>query len=220
MTAMFFHYFALNTGKSITARMSNQSWPFELITKCESISVQDQLRKYRPHSDFLILKSKLPRLLVEVNSNTKTDRPEDLVRMLVTGAAVVRFANKFVDRFMANKNFVLCAMYIWDSGKVTRYSLFQDSYGPEVRCHEANHYLDDSVGRAYFARQLYNLHHMLESEEETGDGEKVDELIIRLNQHDKNHPMMSFYGDNTKDTSGARGNVVKLTSAQMEVLEA
>ena len=152
MTAMFFHYFALNTGKSITARMyaltclhplaiiyrrpyrSNQSWPSELITKCENISVQDQLRKYRPHSDFLILKSKLPRLLVEVNSNPKTDRPEDLVRMLVTGAAVVRFANKFVDRFMANKNFVLCAMYIWDSGKVTRYSLFQDSYGPEVRC--------------------------------------------------------------------------------------
>ena len=64
--------------------------------------------------------------------------------------------------------------------------------------------MDDSVGRAYFARQLYNLHHMLESEEETGDGEKVDELIIRLNQHDKNHPMMSFYDDNTKDTSGSK----------------
>ena len=45
---------------------------------------------------------------------------------------------------------------------------------------------------------------MLESEEETGDGEKVDELIIRLNQHDKNHPMMSFYGDNTKDTLGSK----------------
>jgi hypothetical protein len=33
---------------------------------------------------------------------------------------------------MADKNFVLCAMYIWDTGKVTRYPLFPDSYNPEV----------------------------------------------------------------------------------------
>jgi len=46
--------------------------------------------------------------------------------MLLTGAAVVRFANKFLDTFKKKKDFVLFAMYIWDSGKVTRYTLFQE----------------------------------------------------------------------------------------------
>ena len=52
--------------------------------------------------------------------------PEDLIRMLLTGAAVVRFANGFLDTFMKNKDFVLFAMYIWSNGKVTRFSLFQE----------------------------------------------------------------------------------------------
>jgi hypothetical protein len=45
--------------------------------------------------------------------------------MLLMGAAVVRFANTFLDKFMEAKDFVLFAMYIWDDGRVTRYSLFQ-----------------------------------------------------------------------------------------------
>jgi hypothetical protein len=45
--------------------------------------------------------------------------------MLLCGAFVVRMANMFLDRFMKEKNFVLFAMYIWEDGKVTRYSLFQ-----------------------------------------------------------------------------------------------
>jgi len=49
---------------------------------------------------------------VEVNSGTKRDCPEDLVQMLLSGAAIVRFANKFLDRFKADKNFVLFAIYI------------------------------------------------------------------------------------------------------------
>jgi hypothetical protein len=69
---------------------------------------------------------------VEVNSKPKKDRPEDLVRMLLTGAAIVRFANGFLDRFMATKNFVLCAISVWDSGEVSRYSLYQELNSPEV----------------------------------------------------------------------------------------
>ena len=103
-----------------------------IITKCETVCAEDQLRKFQPRSDFHLSKSDLPRLLVEVNSKPMTEWPADLVRMLVTGAAVVRFANGFLDRFMMDKNFVLCAMYIWGNGKVTRYSLFQDPYNPEV----------------------------------------------------------------------------------------
>ena len=111
-----------------------QPWPFHLIIKCEAIQdKKEQLRKFTPRSDLLVSKSNLPRLIVEVNSKPKTDWPEDLVRMLVTGAAIVRFANKFLDTFMANRDFVLFAIYIWDNGKATRYLLFQEGpNNPEV----------------------------------------------------------------------------------------
>lgn len=69
---------------------------------------------------------------MEVNSGPKKEWPEDLVRMLLSGAAVVRFANKFLDRFKAAKNFVLFAIYIWDDGKVNWYSLFQEWNGTKV----------------------------------------------------------------------------------------
>jgi hypothetical protein len=73
--------------------------------------VYEQLRQYQPRSDLLVLKPNLPRLLVEVNSKPQKEWPEDLVRMLLLGGAIVRFANKFVDRFMEKKNFVLFAIY-------------------------------------------------------------------------------------------------------------
>jgi hypothetical protein len=109
-----------------------QPWPFDLIMKCDHEDEKEQLRKYRPRSDLLVFKSNIPRLLVEVNSKPGTHRPEDLVRMLLTGAAIVRFANGFLDRFKATKNFVLCAIYVWENGRVTRYSLFQELNNPAV----------------------------------------------------------------------------------------
>lgn len=45
--------------------------------------------------------------------------------MLLCGASVVRFANKFLDKFMEAKDFVLFAMYIWEDGGATRYLLYQ-----------------------------------------------------------------------------------------------
>jgi hypothetical protein len=45
--------------------------------------------------------------------------------MLTTGAFIVRFANKFVRAFRQEKNFVLCAIFIWENGKAARYTLFQ-----------------------------------------------------------------------------------------------
>ena len=152
MNTVFFHCFALQRGTITTVLTyalaylpsliaiyrrlyrSNLSWPFHLITKSEYIPVNEQLRKYRPRSDLLVLQSGLPRLLVEVNTPINDNiLPEALVGMLLMGAAVVRFANKFLDAFMKNKNFVLCAIYIWDGGRVTRDSLFQEPNNPEVR---------------------------------------------------------------------------------------
>jgi hypothetical protein len=110
---------------------SNQSWPFDLIMRCEDEN--KRLRKFRPRNSLLVSKSSLPRLLVEVNSKPREDdRPEDLVQILLTGAAIVRFANGFLGRFMVANNFVLFVMYISDHGKVSRFSLFQEPNRPEV----------------------------------------------------------------------------------------
>jgi hypothetical protein len=112
----------------------NQQWPFHVITKCEAIpDEKERFRKFKPRSDLLVSKSNLPRLLVEVNSKPRQNWPEDLVQMLLTGAAVVRLANRFLDRrFMAAKNFVLCAIYVWDAGEVSRYLLSEELYNPVV----------------------------------------------------------------------------------------
>ena len=133
MDGMFFQAFATNRGGTTAvltyalARLplattyrrlyrSDQSWPLNVIAECTDIQpVNEQLRQYRPRSDLLIIKSNFPRLLVEVNSTPKTQRsllPEDLIRILVLGAAIVRFANKFLDGFKTNRNFVLFAIYI------------------------------------------------------------------------------------------------------------
>ena len=81
-------------------------------------------RKYKPRPGFLISHSSLPRLLVEVNSTSVNFWPEDLIRMFTTGAFIVRFANRFLKAF-EKKNFVLCAIFIWDNGRASRYTLFQ-----------------------------------------------------------------------------------------------
>ena len=50
------------------------------------------------------------------------------------GAAVVRFANNFLKAFKKEKNFVLCALFIYDEGSATRYTLFQTQNEHVVCC--------------------------------------------------------------------------------------
>ena len=150
MHGMVFQYFTLEADKAITVQTytliylpllimiyrclyrSNQPWPFSSITKCETIPVNAQFRTYQPRSDLLIMKSSLPRLLIEVNSKPQTKYPEDLIRMLLAGASTVRFANAFLDTFKEEKDFVLFAIYVWDNGRVTRFTLFQEQGKSEV----------------------------------------------------------------------------------------
>ncbi|KAH9963827.1 hypothetical protein BC827DRAFT_93003 [Russula dissimulans] len=109
--------------------LQNESWPISIVVKCEGVKQNEvsnqELRKYCPRSDFLISNSSLPRLLVEANSTSETSWPADLIRMLTTGAFIVRFANNFVSPFCQEKSFVLCAIFIWDNGDATRYTLYQ-----------------------------------------------------------------------------------------------
>jgi hypothetical protein len=54
-------------------------------------------------------------------------------------------------------------------------------------------WLDTSVGRVNFVQQLYNLRHVLDRDEETGDTKaKVRLLQNRIDQHGKEYPMCRF----------------------------
>jgi hypothetical protein len=53
--------------------------------------------------------------------------------MLLAGAAVVRFANGFLESFQA-KDFVLVAIMFWDYDRATRYTLFQQENHKAVCC--------------------------------------------------------------------------------------
>jgi hypothetical protein len=50
----------------------------------------------------------------------------DLIRMMLQGASVVRFANSKLDAYKEKKNFVFVAIYIDSSRKADRYLLYQD----------------------------------------------------------------------------------------------
>jgi hypothetical protein len=93
-----------------------------------------EFRKYKPRSDYLISISSLPRLLVEVNSTQAASSPTDEIRMLTTGAYIVRLANSVVPAFKQEKNFVLCAIFVWDNGEASRYVLFQQIDDDRVCC--------------------------------------------------------------------------------------
>ena len=72
------------------------------------------------------MKFTLPRLAVEVNSNPRNKDTVDFYRLMLQGASVVRFANKKLDAFKHQKNFVFVAVYISITGQVQRYLLYQN----------------------------------------------------------------------------------------------
>lgn len=103
--------------------------------KKESMPGGSEIRLYSPKSDFCLSYLNLPRVLVEVNSTAVPAfgrTPPDLVRMLLCGASVVRFANGFMDPFRQHKNFVLAAIYIPQSGVVSWRTLYQNRNQTEV----------------------------------------------------------------------------------------
>ena len=69
------------------------------------IQVEKTSFTYKPRSDFLVLKHHLPRMAVEVNSHPPGSEPSDLYRLMLQGACLVRFANKFLDPYKEKKIF-------------------------------------------------------------------------------------------------------------------
>lgn len=104
---------------------SSKPWPFSLVIFCER-SDTSKYRKYKPKNNYVLMKPGFPRYLVEVQScNRGDDWPKDLVRMLLQGSSIVRFANTLLDAFKYKKNFVLVCTYFWYDWDVSRYLLFQ-----------------------------------------------------------------------------------------------
>jgi len=133
--------------------------------------------------------------------------------MLLQGAAVVRFANRFLNEFKDKQDFVLVAMFIEDDGKVVSYSLFErpndtanrNLINPHKRCFDMNK-LD---GRIRIARQLYNILHF--SERDSDDTKvKIAELKkvcsgIARSFHTKD-PTMKSNNHTRTHTSASDGN--------------
>jgi len=124
--------------------------------------------------------------------------------MLLTGAAIVRFANTFLDAFKA-KDFVLITIFIWDDGKATRYALFQEQNDRTVYYKERTFSLNDPVGRVEFARQFYNLY-MLGDEEAENTKEKVEQFKDCILLYQEEFGPKSFHTDtDDNDNTQAKG---------------
>ncbi len=97
-------------------------WPFKIIVVVES---EKKRYRYTPRSDFHVSVNGLIYLLVEVQSDKdQTDR----YRMLLQAACVARLG-----RLLHDNPFIVVALYIENSGRVTRYFVFQrDGTDPMV----------------------------------------------------------------------------------------
>jgi hypothetical protein len=51
--------------------------------------------------------------------------------MLLSGVFIVRFSNQFLDEFRTNKQFVLVAIFVQQTGRATRYLLYQLENNPD-----------------------------------------------------------------------------------------
>ncbi|KAI0254087.1 hypothetical protein BJV78DRAFT_1280483 [Lactifluus subvellereus] len=103
--------------------------------------------------------------------------------MLFQGGAIVRSANTFLDAFK-ERDFVLKQneQAVYYQGKVF--------------------WLNASVGRVEFARQLYNFLHVPGGDKEVKDTRaKIGQFKDKILKHNKEFPMKSFY---TKDTQGTK----------------
>ncbi|KAL0945080.1 hypothetical protein HGRIS_001024 [Hohenbuehelia grisea] len=184
----------LPVSDSVTLKFGMSSWPFELMTR-KADDASKELRSYRPKSDFLLSKSQLPRLMIEVNSTSSNDLwPADLIRMLLSGAAIVRFANGFLDAFKQERDFVLITIYIRENGAVDWYTLFQIRNESRVHYSLEKLTLDTAPGRAGFMLRLYNLVHMLcKTDEDTDTKTTISKLVEAFVNYRAEYGMKSFH---------------------------
>ncbi|KAH9047384.1 hypothetical protein EDB84DRAFT_483455 [Lactarius hengduanensis] len=174
----------------LSAELHQESWPFSLV-----IEVGQVYHTYKPKSDFLVLKSGLPRMAVEVDSNLP-DRPGvDHHRPMLQGASVVRFANTTLDTYKIAKNFVFVAIYINGDGHADRYVLYQRKGSDKVYRDLRTFVFADRGDRIGFALELYNFCSALADESDNGDtGTEVKKLATSVERFSKEHDLPTFTG--------------------------
>ncbi|KAK2463965.1 hypothetical protein APHAL10511_004016 [Amanita phalloides] len=142
--------------RKISVKVGEIPWPFVIIVQDN----QNRCYSYRPKNDFAAFSSSVPVFLVEINSFPRSQPSQDCFRMLLQAATVIRFANKFLDEYKTNKNFILVAAYVDDDGIASRYILFQDKEsnpdGTEVYYKKKDFDFKQTVDRILFAREMYN----------------------------------------------------------------
>lgn len=199
-------------------------WPFSLI-----IQVGNEHCTYAPKSDFLVTKDLLPRLLVEVNSESQRIAPPDCNCMLAQGAFIVRYANSFISDYSGDKNFTLVAVFFRRDGVAERYVLFQrssqlapltsanqvfvnvlrikhvltESY--EVYHNMKRFTLTDRIERLQFALELYNLASALrhEATDNMTNGALL-QLLNAIDDYKKGHNLKTFRSTNETKGKGKR----------------
>ena len=77
-------------------------------------------------------KCRLPRIVVEVNSNPPGGEAVDHHRLIIQGASVVRFANSFLDAYKAEKDFIFVAIFFTGTAEAVRYLLYQKKESVKV----------------------------------------------------------------------------------------
>lgn len=90
---------------------------------------------YRPRSDFLILKSDLPRVAVKTGSNSPGRAAMDHQCLMLQGASIIRFANTYLEAYKEKRDFVFVAIFISDVGQADRYLIYQTKCSDTVCTH-------------------------------------------------------------------------------------
>jgi len=98
----------------VTFCCSRGDWPFKLIVDAK---LDNREYHYTPRSDFHVSVDQMVYLMVEIQSDRNQG---DRYRMLMQAACAARLGRRF---YM--EPFIVVALYVENSGSVTRYFVFQ-----------------------------------------------------------------------------------------------
>ncbi|RXW11982.1 hypothetical protein EST38_g13872 [Candolleomyces aberdarensis] len=149
-TVFFPFAFGLRERPNFSFNLSQYSWPFNFF-----IQADQNLYSYRPKSDFTFAQGRLFRFIAEVQSQPSK---EDKIRMLLQAACIVKFANKFLEKYKETRGFLLVTAYINKSGVVEQSIVYQDEQDGKVKYTNPQTFnLNARDDRLKFLRVLYNL---------------------------------------------------------------
>ncbi|KAH8930689.1 hypothetical protein BT69DRAFT_1345130 [Atractiella rhizophila] len=190
--------------------IANKNWSIHLYpytpnvpATADSPAIPRKQYKYKPRSDFQILRHGIPQVLVEVQSADNSE--QDRYRMLLQAGAVVRVVHHAIGRDVANLH-VLIAYYINNALEAIQYLLCIDSDLETVKYSEYKFDLCKPEEAIQFLLELYNCPDVIDS----NDG-KIKPKAMKIKDSLGKDDFPSFIGASTsnkkrKTTHGGDGN--------------